>query len=143
MKKLVYVAHPYGGKEKNYVYVQDLISTLYTNEHLLVSANTEKTKTVLHRLWHTTIHPLDLSGSVFISPIQQLGFMYDDTSYETGFRRCLDLLDHCDVLLLDGNWTESKGCLAEYTYALGKGMDIIYLRTTDAIALCEGKGEYQ
>lgn len=139
MKKLVYVAHPYGGAEKNAQDVQAFISALYNGSHALVAANSSIENFALYHQWHTKIRPLDLADSVFISPINQLRFMYDDTSYETGFVRCLDLLDHCDVLLLSGNWTESKGCLAEYTYALGKGINIIYQRTTCAKQLCEGE----
>ena len=69
---LIYVAHPYGGKEEN------------------KKAAEEKIKK-LHELYN---------GHTFISPIHSFGFMYDWVDgYEQGMRMCIDLLDKCDGLI--------------------------------------------
>lgn len=35
---------------------------------------------------------------------------------------CLDLIDRCGAVLLLPGWKESTGCMAEWGYALGRGL---------------------
>lgn len=93
---LIYVAHPYGGKEENKKAVEEKIKKL-------------------HELYN---------GHTFISPIHSFGFMYgwvDD--YEQGMEMCIDLLNKCDGLILCEGWEDSQGCITEKNWA-EKYMDI-------------------
>nr|DAN40292.1 MAG TPA: deoxyribosyltransferase [Caudoviricetes sp.] len=87
---LIYVAHPYNGKEENRKCVEKKIKKL-----------------VKKYPRHT-----------FISPIHSFGFMYDWVDdYEQGMQMCLNLLKRCDRLILCEGWNTSKGCNREYEFA--------------------------
>lgn len=89
-KKLVYVAHPYGGKESNRKRIDAIMGELVLN---------------------------DLNHD-YVSPIHNYGYVYltgDD--YQKGLDICLDLLSHCDVLVLCEDWEFSRGCRGEYEFA--------------------------
>ena len=45
---------------------------------------------------------------------------------------CFDLLDHCDAMLQLPGWQNSKGCMAEWGYALGQG-NIILMEFEDYV----------
>ena len=93
---LIYVAHPYNGKEENRKCVEEKIKKL-----------------VKKYPRHT-----------FISPIHSFGFMYnwvDD--YEQGMEMCIDLLGKCDGLILCEGWEDSQGCITEKNW-VEKYMDI-------------------
>lgn len=104
LKKLVYVAHPFGGNEKNKTVCENLIKKL------------------------TRLHGED---SVFISPVLNFGHSYSEFSYADGVDICLDLLRRCDCLLLCGDWTTSKGCMAEYAFAKAIEMPIQHIAEFD------------
>ncbi len=95
----IYVAHPYGGDEKNKKIVELFIKKL------------------------VEVDP----GITFISPIHAFGYLYDTLDYETGIDMCLDLMENCDALLIPpfSQIENSKGCLVELGYAKGKGLKIL------------------
>ena len=97
MKK-VYVAHPYGGKEENKQYVENIILAL-----------TKKYPNIL-----------------FISPIHALGYLYTALDYDKGMEYCYSLLESCDELLLCEGWNESTGCSLEYNFATANDIPIKY-----------------
>jgi hypothetical protein len=86
---MIYISHPYGGKEENKAKIEDIIKRLSDR----------------------------YNGEVFISPVHSFGFMYDCFEYERGLQMCLDLLDRCDSMLVFGDWEHSRGCKAEVKYA--------------------------
>lgn len=86
---LIYVSHPYGGKEENKQAVEDIIRKL----------------------------AVDNPQHTYISPIHCFGFMYNDVSYESGLDMCLNLLNKCDKMVVCGDWESSKGCTAEVLFA--------------------------
>ncbi len=86
---MIYISHPYGGKEENKLKVEAIIKELAVN------------------------HP----DNTYISPIHTFGFMYDSVDYETGLQMCLNLLETCDKMLVFGDWKQSRGCTAEVLYA--------------------------
>ena len=97
MKK-VYVAHPYGGKEENKQYVENIILAL-----------TKKYQNIL-----------------FISPIHALGYLYTALDYDKGMEYCYALLEGCDELLLCEGWGASTGCSRENVFATDNDIPIKY-----------------
>lgn len=94
-KKLVYIAHPYGGKESNRKKIDVIMGDLVLND---------------------TSHD-------YISPIHNFGYVYltgDD--YQRGLDICLSLLGQCDILVLCPEWQSSRGCKGEYEYAKKHGI---------------------
>ena len=64
-----------------------------------------------------------------ISPLHAYSFLDSKNLTETeilyyDFR----LLSRCDILILSGNWRNSKGCMAEYGYAKARGKRIYEYR---------------
>lgn len=60
---------------------------------------------------------------VFISPLHCYSWM----EYTEDISNCLKLLSKCDILLLNGDWENSKGCLIEEKFAKEKGIKkIVY-----------------
>lgn len=101
-KPLVYVAHPCGGLiRKNRKECQQIIKML--------------TKNLGEKY-------------VFISPILNFGHMYYDVDYICGIETCIDLLQRCNILLLTGDWKNSKGCLCEYGAARAMQMPVSELK---------------
>ena len=89
-KKLVYVAHSYGGKESNRKKIDVIMGNLVLND---------------------TSHD-------YISPIHNFGYVYltgDD--YQRGLNICLSLLTQCDILVLCPEWQASRGCKGEFEFA--------------------------
>ena len=95
--RLIYLAHPYGGDEKN----------------------VEDAKQLVRRLVK------EFPGRVFLSPLQATGFYYNDIPYIQGMEHCLTMLSRCDELWLCKGWQDSKGCCMEYAFAKAKGIPII------------------
>ena len=89
MGKLIYVSHPYGGKEENKLAVEKIVLELSKQN----------------------------PNNTYISPIHCFGFMYHDVSYEHGMNMCLALLDMCDEMIVCGDWANSKGCMMEINHA--------------------------
>lgn len=89
-KKLVYVAHPYGGRESNKNKIDKIMNELVLND----------------------------STHDYISPIHNYGFMYlTGDEYQKGLDICLGLLSHCHVLVLCEDWKTSRGCKGEFEFA--------------------------
>lgn len=96
-KRLVYVAHPYGGKESNKLKIDKIMNDLVMND----------------------------SEHDYVSPIHNYGFMYlTGDEYQRGLDICLGLLSHCDVLVLCEDWETSRGCKGELDHALKRGMPV-------------------
>jgi cell division FtsZ-interacting protein ZapD len=86
---MIYISHPYGGKEENKLKVEEVIKKL-------VVENPSET---------------------YISPIHCFGFMYELVDYQSGLEMCLRLLESCDKMLVFGDWQNSRGCNAEILHA--------------------------
>lgn len=87
-KKIIYISHPYGGKENNKKEIEHIVN--------LLSAL--------------------LPDYLFLSPVHAFGFQYDVLTYEDGLNKCLWLLDQSNEMWVYGNYWESKGCRAEIAY---------------------------
>lgn len=101
-KPLVYVAHPCGG---------------------LIRKNRKECRQIIKVLTKNLGEKY-----VFISPILNLGHMYYDVDYICGIETCIDLLQRCNILLLTGDWKNSKGCLCEYGAARAMQMPVSELK---------------
>ena len=97
-KPLVYVAHPCGG---------------------LIRKNRKECRQIIKMLTKNLGEKY-----VFISPILNFGHMYYDVDYICGIDTCIDLLQRCNILLLTGDWKNSKGCLCEYGAARAMQMPV-------------------
>ena len=96
---VAYVAHPYGGKDKNIKLSETIIEEIHKTYPCLVLLN-----------------PLDI-------------FFYekysgDSDEYIAQIEDCLSVLDICKCLILTGEWEKSRGCLCEFGYDKGKGIQI-------------------
>lgn len=101
-KPLVYVAHPCGG---------------------LIRKNRKECRQIIKMLTKNLGEKY-----VFISPILNFGHMYYDVDYICGIESCIDLLQRCNILLLTGDWKNSKGCLCEYGAARAMQMPVSELK---------------
>lgn len=64
-----------------------------------------------------------------ISPLHAYSFLEGKELKETEILKYdFRLLSRCDILILSGNWRNSKGCMAEYGYAKAKGIRIYAYR---------------
>ena len=97
-KPLVYVAHPCGG---------------------LIRKNRKECRQIIKVLTKNLGEKY-----VFISPILNFGHMYYDVDYICGIETCIALLQRCNILLLTGDWKNSKGCLCEYGAARAMQMPV-------------------
>ena len=89
-KKLVYVAHPYGGKESNRKKIDVIMEDLVLND----------------------------ASHDYISPIHNFGYVYlTGDNYQRGLDICLSLLGQCDILVLCPECESSRGCKGEFEYA--------------------------
>ena len=61
---------------------------------------------------------------VFISPIHNFGTLDGKLNYEDGLKICLDLLKHCDGIIMCGDYIHSNGCMKEMELAVKKGLQI-------------------
>lgn len=104
-KPIVYVAHPYGGKEVNITAVSVIMRNLIKNRNC-----------------------------IYFSPLHNFSAIYyDGEEYAKGLQMCLDVLDHCDALVLCGDWQSSKGCIGEWAYARAKKIKIYTLEEYEAL----------
>lgn len=85
---LVYISHPYGGKEENKKEIESIVEKLSQEN----------------------------PNIVYASPVHCFGFMYNTVSYERGLEMCLELLARSDKMLVYGDWKNSKGCKMELDY---------------------------
>lgn len=98
-KPMIYVAHPYGGKENNKLAAEEIMKDLVVND----------------------------SKHVYFSPIHNFGMVYFEKEYEKGLEICLNALERCNGLILCGDWRQSKGCMGEWAYAKAKNIKIYTL----------------
>ena len=96
---MIYVAHPFGGKEENKKEVERVIKYL---------SSTYPTQT-------------------FVSPIHSFGFMYDDVSYDVGMKMCFDLLDACEMMFVYGDYESSVGCTREIQHCKTHSIPYVFL----------------
>jgi hypothetical protein len=89
-KKLVYISHPSSGLESNTKKIEHIVRTLYSDDEMY-------------------------NNYCFVSPVHCYGFMYKEyeSNYNKGLSFCTDLLKHCDIMLLCGDWESSRGCKVE------------------------------
>lgn len=93
-KQLIYISHPSGGTEENAREIAYIINELYKDDEIF-------------------------DKFCFVSPVHCYGFMYDvyKDNYLKGLQFCLDLLMHCEKMLVFGDWKKSRGCLREVEVA--------------------------
>lgn len=130
--KLVYIAHPYGGKPENAKAVERIIEELNSGDHPMLTRKIPVFRTAGE--WIQIISEIqadELIHAAYESPIHQQGFMYEGVPYITGLQRCLRMLDTCNMLLLCGDWKHSKGCLAEFGFAMARHIPIIFENEDD------------
>ncbi len=99
MLRLIYLAHPFGGEQKNVDRVEKII------------------KGLLHQ------HP----DCTFYSPLHATGFFYGQLPYLEGMEHCFEALSRCDELWLCEGWYNSQGCNMEYGFAKAKGVPIKFI----------------
>jgi nucleoside 2-deoxyribosyltransferase len=108
--KLVYIAGPY------------CADTAWA-----VEKNVRAAETLAHSVW--------LAGYVAVCPHSMCRWMseIDESVYLEGL---LDLMRHCDAVLLVGAWAESRGTVAEVLEARRLGIPV-YLTLADLL-MCAG-----
>lgn len=131
--KLIYIAHPYGGKPENIKVVDRIIEALNSGDHPMLTCKIPAFRMVTGEWIQITseIQADELIRATYESPIHQQGFRYEGVPYITGLQRCLRMLDTCDMLLLCGDWKHSKGCLAEFSFAMARHIPIIFENKDD------------
>lgn len=119
MKKLLYLSHPSGGLEENTVDIEKVIRKLYKNDVIY-------------------------DNFCIVSPVHCYGFMYNDNpdlEYDyKGLSYCTDLLQHCDIMVVVGNWKESTGCREEVKLCKDINIPIIYIDNSDKVDYCLDNG---
>lgn len=110
-KKLVYISHPSSGKIENTKHIEYIVRELLKSDALY-------------------------SKYCFVSPVHCYGFMYDEyeENYLKGLSFCTDLLEHCDIMLLCGEWETSRGCSVEQKVCIEKHIPMLEVRTDDDLA---------
>lgn len=108
--KMVYIAHPFGGKQENVAHVEQIILKLLKK------------------------YP----DVTFYSPLHSTGFFYHELSYEDGMEHCFEALRRCDELWLCDGWRGSKGCNLEVEFALAHDIPIRYI-FNDGTFIKEGR----
>lgn len=97
-EKVIYVSHPFSGDDANVTNIEYKILGL------------------------RNMFP----NYLFISPVHTFGFLYNYTSYEEGIDMCLRLMQMCDeVWIVSKDYTDSKGCLIERSYAHSLGIPVM------------------
>ena len=112
-KKLVYISHPSGGLVENDEEIASIVRELYKNDKIY-------------------------NNFCIVSPVHCYGFMYSEydnseKDYYKGLSFCTDLLLHCDLMLLTGNWETSRGCKVEVSICKEVGIPLIEIRTLNEI----------
>jgi hypothetical protein len=95
---MVYFSHEFGGNQKNMEKIENHI------------------KNIVQR-YDDKIMP--------VSPINCTGFLYDYVSYEIGIDWCLKFLSMCDIMIVFGNCSNSRGCLIEKEYCNKNNIPIV------------------
>lgn len=96
---MIYISHPYTGNEEEN------------------KADAEKIAVELAKKY---------PEKFFINPIAVMKHeAIAGRNYQTILDNCLELLGHCHSVIFCKGWQDSKGCMAEYGYAVAKGL-LIY-----------------
>lgn len=91
---MIYISHKYQGDNENKIEVEHIIEVMLAH--------------------NPNCKP--------VSPIHCFGWLYDRLSYQDGLNLCLALLDKCDIMLVYGDYTTSRGCNAEIDYCKAHGI---------------------
>lgn len=86
-------------------------------------ANVEETGDIAYKIM------LKYPNLTIISPLHVYSFLEGKNMEETEILRYdFRLLNNCTLLILSGDWRQSRGCMAEYGYAKAKGIRIYEYR---------------
>lgn len=99
-EKVVYLSHPYGGKETN------------------------AKKINLCQIMLAELHP----DWLIINPVAAFGELYDCTKYEQGLKMTMYLLSTLadEMIVCSDDYRESKGCMAEIEFCEQYGIPVRY-----------------
>lgn len=110
---MAYLAHPYAPIVENL--------KVFTGE--IKESNVEETGDIAFKIMKK--YP----NLTIISPLHAYSFLEGNYEKETEILKYdFRLLSRCDILILSGNWRNSKGCMSEYGYAKAKGIRIYEYR---------------
>lgn len=117
---MAYLAHPYAP----YAPVaksSKVFAKVFAGE--IKEANVEETGDIAYEIMKK--YP----NLTIISPLHAYSFFEGKELKETEILKYdFRLLSRCDILILSGNWRQSRGCMAEYGYAKAKGIRIYEYR---------------
>ena len=88
-RKLVYVAHPFGGDEKNREALRKEIADMVRQMP-------------------------DADNYIFLNPLDFFISVADVQDDDAVLKQCLDLLMRCDGVIFCGNWRKSRGARLEH-----------------------------
>ena len=108
MKEIIYISHPSGGKKENFDDAQKCLDILLSSDE---------------------IH----NNYCVVSPIQCYGGMYKSTDYNRGLQYCIDLLEHCSLMVVIGDYNSSTGCKAEIEYCKNNNISMLFYKTSDEL----------
>ena len=110
---MAYLAHPYSPIVENL--------KVFTGE--IKESNVEETGDIALKIMKKYLN------LTIISPLHNYSFLEGNYEKETEILKYdFRLLSRCDILILSGNWRNSKGCMSEYGYAKAKGIRIYEYR---------------
>jgi nucleoside 2-deoxyribosyltransferase len=104
--KLVYIAGPYSAKN----FIGRLINIM-------------RARKVAKILWS--------KGYAVICPHSNSALMDKYAPAENFYKGTLEMLKHCDYIVMLKGWSKSKGSRAELKYAYDSGISVIYWGTGD------------
>lgn len=106
---MAYLAHPYSPIVENL--------KVFTGE--IKESNMEETGDIAYKIMSK--YP----NLTVLSPLHAYSFLEGNYEKETEILKYdFRILSRCDILILSGNWRNSKGCMSEYGYAKAKGIRI-------------------
>lgn len=89
--KMVYISHPYTGNEEYNVDEAHYIAKDLSNQ---------------------------FPDIVFINPLNVFKHLQNSNlSYSEIMKQCIELMNHCDAMIMTGDYRSSKGCMMEYNNA--------------------------
>ena len=98
--RLIYVAHPFGSTN---ISCDDVINS-----------NQIAIDKIMKKL------VLKDRNNVYLSPLHNFSMLYFEKYYAKGLQICLDMLEKCSVLILCGDWQQSKGCIRRCAPSMNK-----------------------
>ena len=107
-KILAYISHPSSGLLDNTLDTEVIIKLMYMNDDIY-------------------------NKMCLVSPIHAYGFMYNDFEYNKSLSLCTDLLLHCDIMLVFGDWENSTGCKEEVALCKKIGLPYIIVGKSDEL----------